>query len=66
MDKDKTGAHKEIYTLHCPIFQRPKDKVIEALRDIIKKIVQFVLLLSCSRSIIFQKKSRKMGNTFSS
>ncbi len=46
MDKDKTGAYKEIYTLHCPTFQRPKDEVIEALRDIIKKIVQFVLLLS--------------------
>lgn len=46
MDRDKIAAYKEIHTLYCPNYQRPKDKVIEALRDIKKKIAQFVLLFS--------------------
>ena len=33
MDRNKTSAYKEIYTLYCPTCGKPKGEVVEALQD---------------------------------
>jgi formylglycine-generating enzyme required for sulfatase activity len=63
MDRDKTGAYKEIYTLYCPICRKPKDEVIEALQDIRKKIVQVILLFSLFVGLIVPAIAGSVGTT---
>jgi len=63
MDRDETGAYKEIHIRYCPTCQRPKDEVIDALGDIRKKIVQVILLFSLFISLIVPDIAGSVGIT---